>query len=514
MPDPEPRLYSVLAGDGRKLLVRQDGSLATSADCCCGECYRCLKADEWDCQYVTQEECEECTRVYECLELVESECDGTCLDGFTGPGTNVWLSFSGCGGTGGVAEVVIGCGQILSATVTIGGSGYAVLGRVAPTVSASAGGGGSAATLAVSLATATDECNLPYWVVSSVSVSSGGSGYSDGDPVSFSVASGDSLEWHATATVTVSGGAITGVTVAGGGYYYREDAGQPGLAMPVTVTVHKGSGEPGSGATFTANVSTTAGATFGTVTSVTVTNSGSGYVALCERRREQADCSDCPPRELPEQSYCTLLSEEGACGTWTGPFPCIELPCCDTCMPPCTPTLNVTEETSDYIKTSSVGGEPPAWYDWTLNDLWLEAHGECNIVWVSDYVSQTRETGAYCRDFYTGQIEDENAPGYPEDYVPSNGCVVAPGRRALICPGTARKFWVRMRLFLVNCATRTLRDVTDEALEEPIEWEGCLTDSEYVCSGGLCGWVDVCEPDSCVGENPGFLDDEPVLECP
>lgn len=149
----------------------------------------------------------------------------------------VWLSFSACIGSG--AEATVDAphatgpcdydglrGPITGVTLTNAGSGYAVLGRVQPTISASVGGG-SGSTLSVTLAEESEFLNpaescmpVPWWKVSSVSVTAGGSGYTDDQPVTFTAAGGDTTI-HAAAgrayvdiaepenetfTITTSGG--------------------------------------------------------------------------------------------------------------------------------------------------------------------------------------------------------------------------------------------------------------------------------------------------------------------
>jgi hypothetical protein len=83
-------------------------------------------------------------------------------------------------------------------TLTAGGSGYARLGRIAPTITPSVSGGtGATFTVALDelsefLGNTPENCmEVPYWSVESVAVTAGGSGYSDGVAVTFSAASGD-----------------------------------------------------------------------------------------------------------------------------------------------------------------------------------------------------------------------------------------------------------------------------------------------------------------------------------
>jgi hypothetical protein len=123
----------------------------------------------------------------------------------------VWLEFSSCIGSGAAGTVagptaVSPCeyepGAITGVTLTNGGSGYARLGRVEPTITASVSGG-TGATFSVTLSEGSeylgDGCmEVPYWSVASVSVTAGGSGYTDGTAVTFSAATGDTTV-HAAA---------------------------------------------------------------------------------------------------------------------------------------------------------------------------------------------------------------------------------------------------------------------------------------------------------------------------
>lgn len=257
---------------------------------------------------------------YQCSELLQTECDGTCPEGYDNLSTNVSLMFSGtsCGGLGGAASVLIGCGKILSATVTNGGSGYAQLGRVEPTIEAVPGmdyDDGSGANLSVSLVQEQDSCGRDYWRVGAVDVLDGGLGYTAGDGVFFRRGLLDTREATAVATISVDNdGSITAVAVLNGGRYYRSDASQPPYVFPVSVSVSKPSGESGSGATFEATVNADTGSpAFGRVSAVAVTNDGgSGYVSRCSGVRIVESCEECSGLTSPESSECI---PPGDCGT-------------------------------------------------------------------------------------------------------------------------------------------------------------------------------------------------------
>lgn len=119
------------------------------------------------------------------------------------------LEFSACYGSGAEARVTAPGGNadtdkgpISAVQVLEGGSGYAKIGRVAPTVTVSGvSGSGSGATFAVTLASSKDACNVDRWAVSKV-VRTGGAGYANGDTLTFAVADGDTQEVAATAKIS------------------------------------------------------------------------------------------------------------------------------------------------------------------------------------------------------------------------------------------------------------------------------------------------------------------------
>ena len=143
------------------------------------------------------------------------------LNGFTGHNKQ-WLgdlSFSACYG-GGASGKIDGPGPetpdinpegsrgpITTVSLTDGGSGYAKLGRTAPTLSASAyaheSGSGASFNVTVTKAPQPDECGIDYWEVTGITVASGGEGYIPSDFMLFDVAEGDSVEISATANITI-----------------------------------------------------------------------------------------------------------------------------------------------------------------------------------------------------------------------------------------------------------------------------------------------------------------------
>lgn len=170
------------------------------------------------------------------------------------------LEFSACFGAGASGRVTApggnhpaDAGPISAVEITNPGSGYAKLGRVAPTITAS-GGSGSGASMSVSLSSDTDACGVDRWSVASISVS-GGTGYHDGDAVTLTPAGGDTTAAAASATIHTTR-----------------------VAPTLSASVTSGTG---TGATLSYSTSTTTdydGLTVWTISGLTITAGGSGYV--------------------------------------------------------------------------------------------------------------------------------------------------------------------------------------------------------------------------------------------
>lgn len=103
----------------------------------------------------------------------------------------IQATVSACFGSGGSARVLepggdpeTNSGPISSVLLTSQGSGYALLARVEPEVLV-ASAGNDDATLSLVLSETLDQCDVPTWSVSSVEVTSAGTGYEYGEPVSF-----------------------------------------------------------------------------------------------------------------------------------------------------------------------------------------------------------------------------------------------------------------------------------------------------------------------------------------
>jgi hypothetical protein len=203
----------------------------------------------------------------------------------------VYLEFSACIGSGAEGTVdapqaASPCdyegmsGAITGATLTDGGSGYAVLGRVEPTVTASVTGG-SGATLSVTLTEGADFLGdtycleVPYWRVDGVSVTSGGSGYSDKQAVTFSAAAGDTVVEHAKAYAYV---AIEEPQSPSFNIYDQDgnpSAGVGAVLVPAFAVVSGTSISRGGAAN--PPFCNVPNRTAYEVTGVTITNGGSGY---------------------------------------------------------------------------------------------------------------------------------------------------------------------------------------------------------------------------------------------
>lgn len=132
--------------------------------------------------------------------------------------------------------------------------------RTAPTITASAGGSGSGASLSVSLSQSpTSPSDTALWHVASVAVTAGGSGYADGDPVTFTVSDGTQ--------VAAASGTITTAKTRGNPnltpYVWGDDGTTAGTGAVVTATMNAttdGEGKPAW-----------------EVASLSIVNGGSGY---------------------------------------------------------------------------------------------------------------------------------------------------------------------------------------------------------------------------------------------
>lgn len=190
-------------------------------------------------------------------------------------------------------------GPITKVMVTNQGNGYAMLGRIAPTLSATATHSGvTNATFTVNTSKTNGSCGDDSWSVESISVS-GGTGYTDNSPVTISAIVGDTVDIIATAklyartqptvTATVSGGtgAVLSVTL-------QKNAGSPDTWGVSSVTVIQAGNRyfDNTAVSFSTNGTTVTNAVArisidssssvagrGPIKSVTVTNPGAYYLA-------------------------------------------------------------------------------------------------------------------------------------------------------------------------------------------------------------------------------------------
>lgn len=121
------------------------------------------------------------------------------------PGPNLLgLSITSCFGSGATGAVDApggdSTGPISSATVTNGGSGYAIYGRAAPTLSV-ANASTTPATATVHTTLATDNCGRPHYAISGVTVTNGGDGYANGQSLQIGLGVGDVQETSVQATI-------------------------------------------------------------------------------------------------------------------------------------------------------------------------------------------------------------------------------------------------------------------------------------------------------------------------
>ena len=166
-------------------------------------------------------------------------------------------------------------GPLTGVLLTESGSCYARLGRVAPTLAASASSG-SGAAFTVNTAQKSDAgTGFHYWEVSGITVS-GGTDYTNGEAVTIRHSPGDSIEGQATATLAATDGVPTGVTVVGKGRYFREDVDATPYVASVTVSPCGG----GTGAKIDATIDSKVGSPdFGKMTGLTVSDGGTNYLA-------------------------------------------------------------------------------------------------------------------------------------------------------------------------------------------------------------------------------------------
>jgi hypothetical protein len=213
--------------------------------------------------------CSNCCEAGPCTECEEGELPDTVTVTFsnlaqTRPSERLLpLEFVSCFGSGAAAAVsapggdrVDDRGPVEAVELLDPGSGYAVLGRIAPTVTASAPTG-TGAGLTVSLEQKADKCGRDYWAVSGLTLTAGGTGYPSSGSVTFSAASGDTVETPAVATFTAGASAPTLTASVSGG---------TGAVLAVNVTTANWMDDP-----------IEYGESRWKISSISVTTAGTGY---------------------------------------------------------------------------------------------------------------------------------------------------------------------------------------------------------------------------------------------
>jgi hypothetical protein len=167
----------------------------------------------------------------------------------------ITVSLSSCFGSGATAEVTAPVGYEradmgpISAVAYSPGSGYAKLGREAPTLTVS-GGTGAGLTVTPTATATNDSCGIPTWSITAVTFS-GGTGYENGEALTVTTKAGDTTKAAAVLTVQTA------------------PRSQPTLTASVS---------GGTGATLTPTLASNGGSpqTWG-VASVSVSGTTSGY---------------------------------------------------------------------------------------------------------------------------------------------------------------------------------------------------------------------------------------------
>jgi hypothetical protein len=135
------------------------------------------------------------------------------------------LRFSSCFGSGATGfamapggvdtkQEAYNVGPISSVQLTNAGMGYAILGRVPPTLSVT--GVGQGAVFTPTLEMVDSECGVPTWKIASVSVA-GGSGYVDNEVLTVATAAGDTIAENASLSLSTKRAAPSVTASVSGG---------------------------------------------------------------------------------------------------------------------------------------------------------------------------------------------------------------------------------------------------------------------------------------------------------
>jgi hypothetical protein len=195
-----------------------------------------------------------------------------CPEFTQGPDLLSLLFSATCFGSGAAGEIEgrgadVGAGPLVSASVTEGGSGYARLGRQAPTLSIG-NFNTTPADVTISFSQTQGECDLDFWSVDSITVNNGGEGYTDGDALTLTAAEGSTVVAGATGTISTLRvqPTITASTASG-----------TGATFTVSITAEDVAPDP---LTWKITGVTFSGTTLGFVDGEAVTFSGDNLVEL------------------------------------------------------------------------------------------------------------------------------------------------------------------------------------------------------------------------------------------
>ena len=175
------------------------------------------------------------------------------------------ITITGGGGTGATAYAEISNGSITYITMIMTGSGYTSI----PTIAITGGGGNGA--------TATAIINTTKGKISSITMTNTGSNYTVA-PITIMLTGGGQPNSRASAgTITIVSGSITNMT----DILLEQNSNRytPDNLPSVTITGGRFYNDSTTyiNATASVSISTTAGSTYGMITTINITNGGSGY---------------------------------------------------------------------------------------------------------------------------------------------------------------------------------------------------------------------------------------------
>jgi hypothetical protein len=242
----------------------------------------------------------------------------------------VTLAVENCSGSGAIAivrDVNIGTtpepaansgpGPISTIELISGGSNYAQRGREEPEVGVSASSTGVSFTLSYEQLTGT--CDLPYWRISGITAAGNTTLFT---PQTLLVSPLNSATEVVPAVLNLN---TAGASIVEPGAYFKESNSLPPYTHALSVSVTQLAPSGGSGAEFTPVVNTDpTDASFGQVTSITIDNSGSDYIAW--KWNGSIPFGNVDLAMLPGfKAYETqMLGHEGSCLQWFSVVTCEE----------------------------------------------------------------------------------------------------------------------------------------------------------------------------------------------